>query len=409
MYEIRATQQLKKLMGDYFRGFETRGKKVAWCTSVGPAELLRSFGFDVYFPENHGALLGATRTATDLIPEAGRLGYSNHVCSYTTADIGSYLRGKTPLQSHYGLAGIPRPDLIVYNTNQCREVQDWFSYYAEVFHCPIAGIHPPRYLHDVTEEVVRLVSAQHEALLPACEAASGQRFDIDRFRETLLLSHEATTLWQDVLRTATASPAPITFFDGTIHMGPIVVLRGTAAAKEYYALLLAELKENVSRNAGVVPAERSRIFWDGMPIWGKNRMLSDLFAQNGASVVASTYCNSWIFDAFDAADPFASSALAYTQIFINRSEKAKAAMLRQWLTEYACDGIIYHDTKTCFNNSNAKFGLPQRLKESSGIPYLVIEGDLCDLRFFSEGQSITKIETFIEQIENQHVTAPDHE
>jgi len=47
--------------------------------------------------------------------------------------------------------------------------------------------------------------------------------------------------------------------------------------------------------------------------------------------------------------------------------------------------------------------LPQRLKEETGIPYLIIEGDLCDLRFFSEGQSITKIETFIEQLENQKV------
>ena len=41
------------------------------------------------------------------------------------------------------------------------------------------------------------------------------------------------------------------------------------------------------------------------------------------------------------------------------------------------------------------------MQEETGIPTLIIEGDLCDLRFFSEGQSITKIETFIEQIENQ--------
>jgi benzoyl-CoA reductase/2-hydroxyglutaryl-CoA dehydratase subunit BcrC/BadD/HgdB len=44
--------------------------------------------------------------------------------------------------------------------------------------------------------------------------------------------------------------------------------------------------------------------------------------------------------------------------------------------------------------------MPQRLSEMTGIPALIIEGDLCDLRFFSEGQSITKIETFIEQLES---------
>lgn len=390
-------------MSDYFQSLENTDRKIAWCTSVGPAELLRSFGFEVYFPENHGALLGASRQATDLIPEAGKKGFSNHICSYTTSDIGSFLSGRTPLHSHYGMTGIPKPDLIVYNTNQCREVEDWFTFYADQFKCPIAGIHPPRYLNEVTKAEIDLVVQQHKNIIPVCEETSGRKFDIDSFRGTLRLSCEATKLWQKVLRTAKASPAPLSFFDGTIHMGPIVVLRGTETAIRYYESLLAEMEENVKNGVGILQKEISRIFWDGMPIWGKNRMLSDLFIQNKTSVVASTYCNSWIFDDFDEKDPFESSAYAYTKIFINRSEKAKMKILSAWLDEFSCDGIIYHDSKTCFNNSNAKFGLPQRLKDETGIPYLVIEGDLCDLRFFSEGQSITKIETFIEQLESMKI------
>ncbi|MBI2271187.1 MAG: 2-hydroxyacyl-CoA dehydratase [Bacteroidetes bacterium] len=403
MYEIKATQELKKVMRDYFLSLDSGENKIAWCTSVGPAELLRSFGFEVYFPENHGALLGATRTAMDLIPESAKLGYSNHICSYTTADIGSYLAKISPLKNQYGMKGVPKPDLIVYNTNQCREVQDWFGFFAKEFNCPIVGIHPPRYIDDVSKEEIALVVDQHKKIITLCEKVSGNKFDIDRFRETLRLSKEATHLWQEVLKTSTASPAPISFFDGVIHMGPIVVMRGTEQAIDYYTLLLKELKENVMNKNGVVKNEQLRIFWEGMPIWGKIRMLSDLFVQNNTAVVASTYCSSWVFDEFDERNPFESSALAYTKIFINRSEKAKLKMLKLWLDEYKCDGILFHDTKTCFNNSNAKFGMPLRLKEETGMPYLIIEGDLCDLRFFSEGQSITKIETFIEQIESSKI------
>ncbi|MCL4855686.1 MAG: 2-hydroxyacyl-CoA dehydratase, partial [Flavobacteriales bacterium] len=137
MYKIKATDTMKKIMGEYFSSLESGKKKIAWCTSVGPAELLRSFGFEVYFPENHGALMGATRTAMDYIPEAVKCGYSGHVCSYTTADIGSYLKGESPLKTHYGMKGHPKPDLIAYNTNQCREVQDWFQFFADEFKCPI--------------------------------------------------------------------------------------------------------------------------------------------------------------------------------------------------------------------------------------------------------------------------------
>ncbi len=402
-YKIQSAKLLKEVMGNYFLAMKDTSKKMAWCTSVGPAELLRSFGFEVHFPENHGALLGATRTANDFIPEAAKLGYSNDICSYLTADIGSYLKKQTPLSEHYGLKGAPTPDLIVYSTNQCREVQDWFTYFAKELNVPIVGIEPPRHLDEVTKEVIGDVAQQYKNMIPACEKASGKKFDIDKFRETLRLSKEATELWKQVLCTAKESPSPISFFDATIHMGPIVVLRGTLIAKDYYAALLSELQENVRNRIGFLKKEKCRIYWDGMPIWGKLRPLSELFIQKNAAIVASTYCNSWVFDAFDEEQPFESSAKAYTEIFINRSEKAKEKILTELVHDFNIDGIIFHDAKTCFNNSNARFGMPQRLKESLGIQTLIIEGDLCDLRFYSEGQSITKIETFIEQIESSKI------
>jgi benzoyl-CoA reductase/2-hydroxyglutaryl-CoA dehydratase subunit BcrC/BadD/HgdB len=397
MFEIKATKDLMNIMKSYFQSFQN-GKPVAWCTSVGPAELLRSFGFEVYFPENHGALLGATRKAEDYIPEAIKAGFSGHVCSYTTSDIGAFLSGETPLTKHYGIPGIPKPDLIVYNTNQCREVEDWFSYYGRAYGCPVAGITPPKHLDEVKEEDIAYVSNQFKSIIPIAEKASGMAFDLGRFKETTRLSKEASILWQKVLNTSSSKPAPISFFDGTIHMGPIVVLRGTQIAVDYYKLLLKELEGKIFGGEKGFHSEKQRIFWDGMPIWGKLRMLSNLFIENHTSVVASTYCNSWIFDTLDPEHPFESSALAYTGIFINRSEKAKMAQLKKWATDFKIDGMIFHDSKTCFHNSNSRFGLPSRFKDETGIPTMVIEGDLNDLRFFSEGQTITKIETFIEQL-----------
>jgi len=402
-YEIKTAEILKNLMKSYFTSLAAGENKIAWCTSVGPAELLRSFGFEVYFPENHGALMGATRTATEFIPVAAKYGFSNQICSYTTADIGAFISKDTPLKKHYGLESVPKPDLLVYNTNQCREVQDWFTFYANHFNVPIVGIHPPRYLDEVTQNDISQVVDEFKRIIPVCERVTGNKFDIDRFREILKLSKEATDLWQKVLKTSSANIPPLSFFDGTIQMGPIVVLRGTIEAKNYYQTLYDELSSNVQADKGFMDDVRCRIFWDGMPIWGKLRMLSDLFINSHAAVVASTYCNSWIFEDFDEKDPFESSALAYTKIFINRSESAKIKMLKQWVDEYKIDGVIFHDSKTCFNNANTRFGMPGRFKEQTGTPVLIIEGDLCDLRFFSEGQSISKIETFVEQLENLNI------
>ncbi|MFZ4590345.1 MAG: 2-hydroxyacyl-CoA dehydratase, partial [Ignavibacteria bacterium] len=82
-------------------------------------------------------------------------------------------------------------------------------------------------------------------------------------------------------------------------------------------------------------------------------------------------------------------------------EKAKIEYIKHWAEEFRIDGILFHDAKTCFNNSNSRFGMPLIMKNILNIPVMVIEGDLNDMRFYSEGQNISKMETFLEQIETR--------
>ena len=161
---------------------------------------------------------------------------------------------------------------------------------------------------------------------------------------------------------------------------------------------MAELEDLVVKNEGAVQGEKVRIYWEGMPVWGRLRSLAELFAQNHTAVVVSTYCNSWIFDAFDPQKPLESMAYAYTQIFINRGENSKLKMNKKIIELFKVDGVVFHDSKTCFNNANNRFGLPKRITDATGIDTISFDGDLVDLRFFSDGQTRTKLETFIEQI-----------
>ncbi len=398
--DFAVNKKMRDVMGQYFaelgRG-PAEGKRTAWCTSVGPAELLRALGFNVYFPENHGAMLGASRMATDLIPAANARGFSPDICSYLTSDIGSYLQNASPLQK-MKLAGPPKADVLVYNTNQCRDVKDWFQFYAREWNVPCLGVHTPRATDGVDDSLVDFVARQIADLVEPLEQVAGRKLDGDRLREVVDLSRQTTMLWKAVLEAAAAVPAPITFFDGTIQMGPAVVLRGLPVAIEYYKLLVAELQDRVRNGVAAVEGERLRIYWEGMPVWGKLSPLSNLFMELRASVVASTYCNSWIFEDLDPADPFRSMARAYSSIFICRSETEKQEYIERMARLYQIQGILYHDSKTCPNNSNNRYGLPQRVQAKLGLPYLVINGDLNDLRMYSEEQTRTNIEAFVEQL-----------
>ncbi len=404
--KIQATGHMRKIMADYFYEMDHAVKdgspKIAWCTSVGPAELLLSLGFLVYYPENHGAMLGSTRQAMDYIPVANSVGYSPDICSYLTSDVGAFIKGETPLSRVYeGIEGIPHPDVLVYNTNQCRDVQDWFSWYSRKLNVPAMGISTFRNIGTITEGHLRSIEKQIKDLIPELEEISGNTFDIDKFRHVLGLSYDCTQLWKKVLETNMAKPAPISFFDETIHMGPAVVLRGTETAVEYYKVLLKELEERVANKDGAVEDEKFRIYWEGMPIWGKLRSLAEFFIELKTAVIASTYCNSWIFDSFDPKDPFMSMARAYTEIFIVRDETFKEKYVEDMVQKYDINGVLFHDAKTCPANSNNRYGMPQRLEQNLNVPTLTINGDLNDLRCYSEEQAKTNIEAFIEQLESK--------
>lgn len=402
--KIRATGEMARIMGDYFyeldEAAKSPDKKVAWCTSVGPAEILQAMGFYVHFPENHGAMLGSGRMASDLIPYANALGYSPEICSYLTSDIGAYLQEVTPLSKAYeGIESVPKPDVLVFNTNQCRAVQDWLSWYGREFDAPVLGIETHRGVGEVTSAHIQSVASQMEALVEPLEKISGNSFDQAELERVVGLSRQCSEMWKRVLDTAATVPSPFTFFDGTIHMGPAVVLRGTQQAVDYYNVLLAELQERVENHEGAVEGERFRLYWEGMPIWGRLRAHSELFAANGACMLASTYCNSWIFTQFDGSDPFNSMARAYTELFIVRSDEVKERYIKEMFNFFKIDGIIYHDAKTCPDNTNSRFGMPQRLEEATGIPSLTINGDLNDMRCLSDEQTNTNIEAFVEQLE----------
>ena len=204
-------------------------------------------------------------------------------------------------------------------------------------------------------------------MIPALEEVSGEKFDLDRFQEAVGLSRDTSRLWRAVLETAAAVPSPWTFFDATIHMGPAVVARGTREAVDYYRVLLEELQQRVKDGVAAIEGEKHRLYWEGMPIWGKLRPLSDLLESLKTCVVASTYCNSWIFDQLDPDDPFESMARAYTELFIVRDEGYKEQYIENCFKRFKFDGILFHDAKTCPNNSNSRYGMPERLARKLGI------------------------------------------
>jgi benzoyl-CoA reductase/2-hydroxyglutaryl-CoA dehydratase subunit BcrC/BadD/HgdB len=401
---LRSVGEGGRLMTAYYRSLHqaaaTGSHPIAWCSSVGPTELLTAMGFKLYFPENHAAMLAAKRQACAYTGRAQALGYAPDICGYLRSDIGAYLAGKTALLDiDSTIDAPPRPSILVYSTNQCRDIKEWFTWYADRLNVPCIGIDSPTNVDRVTPEHIAAVSTQLSSLVPVLEQICGMHLDTNKLRETIRLSRETSALWGRILTTGAFHPSPLSFKDALLLMGPAVVLRGTEEANAFYDKTLQELDMRCERGIGAKKNEQYRVYWDGMPIWGELNHLDRLFKRLGMAVVASTYCSSWIFNALDPVVPFDSMARAYTELFIVRSEKAKIRYLTQMAETFRVDGLIFHEAKTCPANSNSRYGLPNRLNRSLALPCLVLFSDHVDTTLFDGDRINNQIEAFIEQME----------
>lgn len=385
---MQSLETAKVLLKDHYRNLARAGRPVAWCSAMGPVELLRAFDFDVYFPENHSALIGARRVQDRLIPQAVAEGFSPDACTYLLSDIGAHLTGETPLQG-FGLDRAPAPALLACNTNQCREVLEWFSWYRRAMDVPMLALRTPRPLGTSSPGLERYLADQWASAVAFLENLTSRKLDPGKLREVVSLSAKACRTWGEFLALNAAGGSRHSVFDQLILMAPFVVLRGTPQCAEYADLLLCEARALPDRPA------RRRLFWEGMPVWGKLRFFKKFFEGEQTAVVASTYALSWALDLNPDA-PMESMARAYADLFICRDEDAKSDWLEARLKEYAVHGVIFHEARTCLSNSNTRFQMPRRLSERTGLPYLILYGDMVDLNHFSEAETRMRLEAFLE-------------
>ena len=398
---LRATQKMKELMTRYYMGAkmaEGSDKKIAWITSGGPVEFLIAADIIPIYPENHGAMLGASRMSVELCEVSEGLGYSRDLCSYARGDIGSVLTKKSPIPG-----GLPKPDFLLACNNICGTVMKWYQALSRILHVPLFLLDTPFIHHKVVPESLLYVRRQFEELIPFLESLTGKKFDHDRLLEVVKYSGQAAILWKESLDQCARRPSPMSCFDAFINMAPIVTLRGTKEVVDFYRDMKAELQERVAQGVSAVPEEKFRLLWDNIPIWYKMRELSELFASYGACLVADTYTNAWVFEGIETKDPLEGMSRAYTHVYINISIDLMVDRILDLIRRFSVDGLIIHSNRSCKPYSLGQYDIQRIILEKTGIPGLVLEADMTDARVYSDAQVKTRVEAFMETLQNRQL------
>ncbi|MCK9363494.1 MAG: 2-hydroxyacyl-CoA dehydratase [Syntrophales bacterium] len=398
--KIKAAAKMKEIMTSYYIDAKTAGqtgKKVAWITSGGPVEPLIAMDIIPVYPENHGAMIGASKMGVDLCRKAEEMGYSSDLCSYARSDIGCAPVNGGPI------GGLPKPDMLVCCNNICGTVLKWYEVQARYFNIPLFILDTPFTHVGFSAEAKKYVKRQILEYIEFLENATAKKFNYDRMREVGKLSLEGQRLWQAVLDTAVNRPSPLSAFDAFFHLALIVTLRGTRQTVDYYKILLEEMQERVAQQIGAVADEQYRLLWDNLPIWYRMKWLSEKFASAGACLVADTYTTAWCGSMkYIKEDDFIDTmAEGYSRIYLNIGVDQMAEQVIAMAEKYNVDGIVMHSNRSCKPYSFGQYDIQRIVGEKMGIPTLMIEADMVDERNFSESQVETRIEAFIEVLQGK--------
>ncbi len=376
------------------------GRPVVWVTSMAPVEMVYAFDGIPFFPENYAALCSSRKVASDFCRSAEAQGYSQDLCAYALNTFG-FLYEK---RGAFGDEGPPAPDILLATEGACATHPKWWEALQRHFDCPM-------FIVDAAYTVDADTLPQHQRDYYAdqlrefasfMEEHTGRKLDPQRLREVVRLSDEASRLWNEIDDLRKAIPTPISQIDVFTCLFPLVTLKGTNEAVEFYEELVAEVRQRVDNGVGFVPNERFRLIWDLFPIYHNMRLLN-YFAEFGAAFVTDLYGNAFS-GRLDPDDPFGSLAERYLSFFMRAAASGKAQLYKERAVKYAVDGIVFHSNRCCRCFTAEQPDVGNILRRDLGIPSMVFEANMVDPRGYDDEEVRSRIESFIEMLEARKYT-----
>jgi benzoyl-CoA reductase/2-hydroxyglutaryl-CoA dehydratase subunit BcrC/BadD/HgdB len=186
-----------------------------------------------------------------------------------------------------------------------------------------------------------------------------------------------------------AIPTPMGSADAFASMFPGMYMPGSALADDFYTRLRTEVKERMDKKIGIVKDEKFRLVWSGIPFW-YNMGLINYFEERGGVVVIDT----------------AYGCAAQTSGNPRREPKrwgmnGMVASVVKAAVDYNCDGAILSYTPTCRALYINQQEIQNTLREELNIPSLLLESDMVDPTSFNEAQTMSRIDAFIEVVEEK--------
>jgi len=375
-----------------------KGRKVAWCSNNIPAEILDVMDVTSVFLENYATVIAAKRLASGYCVAGEKKGFSQDVCGYARMLMGYLLARDEVPEAPYG--GLAKPDFLLVNSYSCDSRLGWFTAMNRALNLPLHVHDAPHQPDGACDLAANAEYTERElrSLVAFLEEQTGNKFDSERLRKRLELSRQTSEIMFDINELRKAVPCPMGSADMFTAVWPALYMVGTKECEDFYQKLRAEVEERIAKGIGVVPEEKFRLMWSGIPFWYNMSLLNYVEDFGGVVAIEGFYRSRERRLPPQHDDPIKDMALrSIRQRTFPSSIIISIDDLMDAVKEYKIDGVILSFNPSCRLSYVPQMEL-QRSLEEGGIPTLGLECDMADERTYSDAQVKTRIDAFVERL-----------
>jgi len=158
------------------------------------------------------------------------------------------------------------------------------------------------------------------------------------------------------------------------------------------------VKTRVSQGVGAIRDEKIRLLWDDIPPWFNIFKFFNGLAKRGVVFPADTYTHAWC-GSIEGDDLFQNVAAIYSNVYLNKGLQAKVDKMVELIKDYHLDGFVMFSVRSCKRYSLGQLVSKELVTKETGVPGVVIEGDMVDSRLFNEAQIQTRIDALLEMLQ----------
>lgn len=433
-------EQLKIIRSSFNQHKKTKkgDRKVFWTSSNTGIPAIYYFAFDIipFYPQLMMYNMDEFLKNAEVVE--GKFEIPNDICTDNKIALARCLSPET------SSTDIPEPDFTVSTNLFCNQVVGSFDFIGRHKGVPNYSLEVPLIKHKkisndkaYEERINQFLIKQFDTLTASLEEKLGKKLDEEKFRTGIDTYFKVSLLIEHILKLNTIAPSAI---DGQDFWGlcmPIFVtnyLDGKTDILDFYVKLYNyAYEENEKNRAQSAEREKIRIYWDGQIFIKKIKLIKEILANHGASVVCGSHLIQYLDmnEIWEDSLPYPLTKEKYEEIYkeknylkksfrieniesLSVSELMAKALLKMScykqgvqyrqdvlktaIEKFDIDAVIINMSQSCRAWSSTQTHFMNYIEKELGIPNLMIQADTFDERCISEAQIITRIESFLENI-----------